>query len=60
MEYKYGDSWERFPIEPGQSWALENGSRVAVHNIFDPLPWWMEADLLFVDPPWNLGNINNF
>lgn len=60
MDWKYGDSWERFPIQSGQIWGLENGSRVAVHNIFDPLPPWMRADLIFVDPPWNQGNLNSF
>ena len=62
MEYKYGDAWEHFPIEAGEVWGLPQlGSRVAVHNIFDPLPDFMsKADLLFIDPPWNLGNVNTF
>ncbi len=59
-KWKYGDSWERYPIELGESWGLPDGSRVAVHNIYNPLPTWMRADLLFVDPPWNLGNLNSF
>lgn len=60
--WQYGNAWEEFPIEPGQVWGIRaNGSRVAVHNIFDPLPYFMnQADLLFVDPPWNQGNINAF
>lgn len=61
MKWLYGEAWERYPIEPGEVWGLENGSRVAVHNLFDPLPAFMlRADLLFVDPPWNKGNINSF
>lgn len=66
MEYKYGDAWERFPIEAGEVWGCPGhgsafGSKVSVHNIFDPLPKFMlSADLLFIDPPWNLGNINTF
>ncbi len=60
MKWDYGDSWEKFPIEPGQVWGLENGSKVAVHNLFEPLPDWFYPDLLFIDPPWNLGNINSF
>lgn len=62
MKWTYGDAWERFPIEPGEVWGVpSNGSRVAVHNLFDPLPEFMQsADLIFVDPPWNLGNINSF
>ena len=60
IKWRYGDSWERFPIEPGQVWGLPGGSAVAVHDIFEPLPRWMRADLLFVDPPWGLGNLNCF
>lgn len=60
MRWLYGDSWERYPIEPGEVWGLPDGSRVAVHNLFDPMPEWLRADLLFVDPPWNLGNLNSF
>jgi len=61
-KWRYGDAWEQFPIEPGEVWGLpENSSKVAVHNIFDPLPEFMsQADMLFIDPPWNLGNINGF
>lgn len=61
-EWLYGNAWERFPIEKGQTWTLGPlQSMVAVHNIFDTLPPFMtDADLLFVDPPWNLGNINSF
>lgn len=62
IKWRYGGAWEKFPIEAGEVWGLPgNGSKVAVHNIFDPLPAFMhEADLIFVDPPWNKGNINSF
>lgn len=59
--WSYGDAWERYPIRLGEVWGLANGSRVAVHNLFDPLPAFLAAaDLVFVDPPWNLGNLNTF
>jgi len=62
MKWTYGDAWERFPIESGEVWGIpDNGSRMAVHNIFGSLPEFMNfADLLFIDPPWNLSNINTF
>jgi hypothetical protein len=61
MLYTYGDGWEKFPIQPGEVWGLDNGSRVAVHDIFQPLPDFMfQTDLLFVDPPWNQGNLTAF
>lgn len=60
-KWRYGDAWEQFPIEPGEVWGLPNGSRVAVHDLYQPLPDFMfRADLLFVDPPWNLGNLKSF
>lgn len=58
-KWLYGGAWEKFPIEPGQVWQAGTG-RVAVHNLFDPLPEWVRPDLLFIDPPWNLGNLNSF
>lgn len=40
--------------------TLKNGI-LKVHDIFDKLPKFMQtADLLFVDPPWNLTNVNSF
>lgn len=59
MRWTYGDAWERYPIEPGQVWGTATG-RVAVHTVFEPLPDWMRADLLVIDPPWDLGNLNSF
>ena len=50
----------RHPVQDGIV-RFEDGSMVKVHNIFEPLPAFMrEADLIFVDPPWNLGNLNSF
>lgn len=61
MKWIYGDSWERFPIQPGEIWRAGDLGTLAVHNLFDPLPAFMfTADLVFIDPPWNLGNLNTF
>jgi DNA modification methylase len=60
-KWNYGDAYLRHPIGPDQIAVFEDESRLKVHNIFDPLPEFMkEADLIFVDPPWNLGNLNTF
>jgi hypothetical protein len=60
-KWNYGDAYLRHPIGENQIAVFENGSTLKVHNIFDPLPEFMlNADLVFVDPPWNLGNINSF
>jgi hypothetical protein len=62
QKWLYGDAWEEYPIEAGEVWrVLDNDSKVAVHNIFNPLPDFMHtADFLFVDPPWNKGNLTAF
>lgn len=57
--WDYGGAYERHPV-----WGVvtfEGGSKIKAHDLFEPLPAFMlEADLLFVDPPWNLGNLNSF
>lgn len=61
MEYKYGDSWEKFPIKEGEIWNIDGVNKVSVHNICNELPKFVfDADILFIDPPWNLGNLNCF
>ena len=60
-KWNYKDAFKRHPINPGETVIFDNGSMVKVHNIFDPLPNIMlNADVLFIDPPWNLGNLNSF
>lgn len=59
-KWEYGGAYKRHPISPGEVAVFENGSKVAVHNLFEPLPDFVQADLMFVDPPWNLGNLNTF
>lgn len=59
-KWKYDGSIEKYPIKPGEIWE-KDGNRVALNDIFDGLPSFMkEADLVFIDPPWNLGNVNSF
>jgi hypothetical protein len=60
MEYNYGDAYLRYPLGK-DPYIFGDGSVVQVHDIFNPLPDFMrQADLIFVDPPWNLGNANTF
>lgn len=60
-KWNYGDAYLRHPIKENQIAVFDDGSTVKVHNIFDTLPGFMlAADLIFVDPPWNLGNLNTF
>lgn len=61
-EWRYGDSWERYPITEGEVWThAKSGSKVAVHDLRDPLPAFMDrADMVYCDPPWSQGNANSF
>lgn len=59
-KWNYGDAHKRHPIND-HTVVFETGSIIKTHNIFDPLPGFVyDADLIFVDPPWNLGNLNSF
>ena len=60
-KWNYGNAYKRHPIADNEIVVFDNGSKIKVHDIFNPLPEFMkEADLIFVDPPWNLGNLNSF
>ncbi len=61
FDWKYGRSWEKFPIVPGQKWVDQFGSTLSVADITKHIPDFMlVADLVYCDPPWNLGNVNGF
>jgi hypothetical protein len=59
-KWDYGEAYKRFPLSD-EPYVFHDGSTIKVHDIFSPLPSFMKtADIIFVDPPWNLGNINAF
>ena len=59
-EWKYGNSWEKFPIEEGEIWQ-SGQSKIAVADVRNPLPAFMQdADMIYCDPPWSKGNANSF
>lgn len=60
MDWNYGDAYKRHPIETGIA-VFQDGSKLKCHDIFNPLPEFMlQADLVFVDSPWNKGNLRSF
>lgn len=60
MIYNYGDAYLKYPLS-SEPYIFPNGSTVQVHDIMDCLPEFMKAaDLIFVDPPWNKGNLHSF
>lgn len=60
-EWVYGNAYARHPIRLGERAVWPDGSCVALHDLYQPSPSFMrEADLLVMDPPWNLGNLRSF
>lgn len=58
--WNYGDAYQRYPSQGGAI-HFKDGSVLKTHDIFNKLPSFMHnADLIFVDPPWNKGNLSTF
>jgi len=62
MRWKYGNSWEKYPIEAGEIWhEIKTDSYISVGDIRDDLPIFLkDADMIYCDPPWSKGNANCF
>ena len=61
MKWNYKDAYITNPIRQGELAVWANGSKVAVNNLYDDIPkFFKEADVVFMDPPWNLGNLRTF
>lgn len=57
--WEYGGIYHEYDMEG--TIRLPNESKVQVCDWIDSMPEFMkEADTLFVDPPWNMGNVNTF
>ena len=60
IDWDYGGAYKKYPIETGTA-VFADGSRLKTHDIYNPLPSFMlDADTVFVDPPWNKGNLRSF
>lgn len=61
-KWDYGKAFERFPCDDGKTWASKDNSiQLAIHDLRNGIhPLHLYSDCLFVDPPWNLGNLNSF
>lgn len=58
--WNYGDAYLRYPCENGEI-IFDNGSRAKVCDLTIEMPrFMMNADLLFIDPPWNQSNLSTF
>ena len=59
MNWDYGGAYKT--IDMDGVIHLPNESKVQVCDWTINLPAFMlEADTLFIDPPWNMGNVNSF
>lgn len=61
-DWRYGDSWEKYPIEKGQWWSADR-SVLGVGDFRDRLPAFLtcgDVDMIYCDPPWSKGNANSF
>lgn len=60
--YKYNGAIDVVNVQPNERYDVGDGQGLMfLHDIFDPIPdQFYSADYLFVDPPWNLGNIKTF
>ena len=57
--WEYGGAYKN--LDMSGEIALPNGSVVSVCDLVERMPCYMKrADTLFVDPPWNTGNIRSF
>lgn len=61
-KWNYGNAFLRYPIQDGETMALTNGrGKVKQHDLYEDLPAFiLEADMMIIDPPWNLSNVNTF
>lgn len=59
MKWGYGSVYKKYNME--SAIELPNNSMVQVYDWTNGIPSFMKkADTLFVDPPWNKGNVNSF
>lgn len=58
-DWDYGGAWRLHDMTG--TIELPHGSRLQVADLTKVMPEFMhEADTLFIDPPWNTGNIKSF
>jgi len=62
MKKKYGSSWEKYSIKPGEIWKEEKtDSYILVSDIRNDIPdIFKQVDMIYCDPPWSKGNANFF
>ena len=60
-KWDYGGAYKDFDINNNSIITVDDNNFLKVHDIFKQLPNFMHnADMIFTDSPWNLGNLNTF
>ena len=62
-DWNYGGAIERYPVEMGRPIVYPDGSKLQAADITatGAVPRFMaDIDVLFVDGPWNMGNLRSF
>lgn len=59
--WEYGGVYKKYNLVENEIYNIEDMGEVMVHDLTSGLPEFMkQADVLFIDPPWNKGNLNTF
>lgn len=59
--WEYGGVYKKYNLVEDEIFNIDELGKVMVHDLTKGLPEFMrEADVLFVDPPWNKGNLSTF
>lgn len=60
-KWEYGGVYKKYNLIEDEIFNINELGQVMVHDLTRGLPEFMkEADVLFVDPPWNKGNLSTF
>lgn len=56
----YGKHWDKYPLEQCELWESEN-AKIMCWDITNGTPNFLRvADMIYCDPPWNIGILNTF
>ena len=60
-KWEYGGAYKKYNLIEDEVFNINELGKVMVHDLTKGLPEFMkDVDVLFVDPPWNKGNLSTF
>lgn len=66
MRYRYGDAWERYPVQPGECWRVGDATFLCGDIIDTDVAQQLttmlgtERFIVYSDPPWTPANETAF